>query len=256
VRRYSPSRSSLTRLNGELNEACSFSFATVGDLSAQPRSHTAELLLIPLPCAPGFGLQPCTRLRLTRRTDAYLAGPYSDQVPVWTPDYHVYLLLHRHPARIVIAPGWVLDTVPQLARSVEIYDNPHTSENPTYLNLRHNVCVGGRVWTMSSEREFNERLGARVRGARLGKSMSQDQLATLIGVPRTSLISIEQGKQRITAYQLVLLADSLSVNLDELVDSARADATSKVALPKSAPDSVRHFVARVQSAAKAQRRTT
>jgi transcriptional regulator with XRE-family HTH domain len=115
--------------------------------------------------------------------------------------------------------------------------------------------VGCYDWSVPAlEREFNERLGARIRDARRGRRMTQDELAAIIGVPRTSLVAVEHARQRLTAYQLVVAADALGVPIAELVDPAPAP-SGNAGLPTSAPESVRRFVATVQSAARAKRRS-
>lgn len=84
--------------------------------------------------------------------------------------------------------------------------------------------------------------------------MSQEKLAGLVEIPRTSLIAIERGRQRLTVYSLVRLADVFGVRVEELVrDTDRPARAEDPALPDSAPESVREFVANVTDAAQRAR---
>jgi Zn-dependent peptidase ImmA (M78 family)/DNA-binding XRE family transcriptional regulator len=60
-------------------------------------------------------------------------------------------------------------------------------------------------------------LGARLREARKATGMKQQDVATRLGMARTTLVAIEKGERRVTAEELVQLAAAYQRNLNELV---------------------------------------
>ena len=60
-------------------------------------------------------------------------------------------------------------------------------------------------------------VGARIRLLRKEKNMTQRQLATKIGVDRTSLSSYEQSKRMPDIFTLCKMADVFEISLDDLV---------------------------------------
>ena len=61
-----------------------------------------------------------------------------------------------------------------------------------------------------------ELLGRTVKEIRLEQRMTQQQLADLAGLHRTFIISIEKGRQNLSAMTLIRLADALGVLPPEL----------------------------------------
>lgn len=59
--------------------------------------------------------------------------------------------------------------------------------------------------------------GERVRLLRSGQSATQDELARLLGVTRTQISDIENGKSTTSLERLVLLADYFGVSTDHLL---------------------------------------
>ena len=59
--------------------------------------------------------------------------------------------------------------------------------------------------------------GERVRLLRSGRSAAQDELAKLLGVTRTQISDIENGKTTTSLERLVLLSDSFGVSTDYLL---------------------------------------
>jgi transcriptional regulator with XRE-family HTH domain len=59
--------------------------------------------------------------------------------------------------------------------------------------------------------------GRRLRELREKKGVAQEELATLSGLTRSSIANIESGKQRVLLHQLLRFAQTLRVNLAELV---------------------------------------
>lgn len=72
---------------------------------------------------------------------------------------------------------------------------------------------------MISERQTNllyELVGRSVRKRRKGR-FSQEELADLIGVTRTSITNLEFGRQRIPLHQLMSIADALGCQINDLL---------------------------------------
>ena len=65
-----------------------------------------------------------------------------------------------------------------------------------------------------------QRVGMRVKAAREAAGMTQEQLAQLIGLTRTSVTNIEFGRQELTVTRLAIVAEMLKLDLADLV---RAD---------------------------------
>lgn len=63
---------------------------------------------------------------------------------------------------------------------------------------------------MENER-FHGELGLRLREARKKAGLSQAELARRAGIGRAALVAIESGSQRMTVYQLVVLAAAVGM---------------------------------------------
>lgn len=64
--------------------------------------------------------------------------------------------------------------------------------------------------------EFYEALGARIR-LRRDKRLTQQELAHLVGLSRTSITNVERGRQRLMADQLLAVARALETTVDDLL---------------------------------------
>lgn len=74
-------------------------------------------------------------------------------------------------------------------------------------------------------------IGRNIRQARDAEDMTQEHLATRIGLTRTSIVNIEQGHQRVPIHTLVVIADALNVSPALLVPLLfRADDALLIAL--------------------------
>lgn len=62
-----------------------------------------------------------------------------------------------------------------------------------------------------------------LRGLRIGRSWSQDQLAQASGVPRPTLSYLESGEANPTIQVLLRLAQSLQVSLQDLIGTPRSE---------------------------------
>lgn len=67
------------------------------------------------------------------------------------------------------------------------------------------------------ETKFYLELGKHIRKARQDLHLTQQQLADLLELNRTSITNIEKGKQKILAYMLVEFASKLKVTVDDLL---------------------------------------
>lgn len=70
---------------------------------------------------------------------------------------------------------------------------------------------------MDYQDEFYAELGSRIRKARLTLNLTQEQLADLLSLNRTSITNIEKGKQKMLIHTLVDLAGKLKVSVDDLL---------------------------------------
>ena len=69
---------------------------------------------------------------------------------------------------------------------------------------------------MKDHHTFYEQVGAMIRSRR-GKNLSQEALASAVGLTRTSISNIEKGRQRLLLHTLVDIADALKVDAAHLL---------------------------------------
>jgi transcriptional regulator with XRE-family HTH domain len=79
----------------------------------------------------------------------------------------------------------------------------------------------------NDERDFFIRLGARVAEQRKAANITQIQMAEKLGVSQQTINSYEVGRRRIPVSTLPLLAQILSVTIDELLGEAATDQKNK-----------------------------
>ena len=66
---------------------------------------------------------------------------------------------------------------------------------------------------------FNIKIGENLRRLRNITRLTQDELASSIGVSRATIANIETGRQAMSAYQLVRIANVLNLpSVDDLLD--------------------------------------
>ncbi len=65
----------------------------------------------------------------------------------------------------------------------------------------------------------NSELGRRLSFYRSQKGLSQEELATFVGISRSSLAQIELGNRNVTAVELLKLAEQLNFSLDEIMSA-------------------------------------
>jgi len=65
---------------------------------------------------------------------------------------------------------------------------------------------------------FLQWFGSRVRGLRLQKGLSQEELAQLAGIDRTYIGGVERGERNLSLLNVKKLADALDINAKDLFD--------------------------------------
>jgi transcriptional regulator with XRE-family HTH domain len=109
--------------------------------------------------------------------------------------------------------------------------------------------------TAEDDLEFYGRLGDRLREQRRAKGVTQEALANLLGLNRTTVVNLEKGRQRLAVHQLVLIADHLGCEPGDLLPRLAADDHELSAkLRKKAQDGrALSFVSEVAAAARTAR---
>lgn len=85
------------------------------------------------------------------------------------------------------------------------------------------ILLEDGYWTDMGE-EIPSRLGRNVRQLREARGLTQDQIAQLSGVPRSTWASLESGAANPTLSVLSRVAHVLQVSLEELVSSPHGEA--------------------------------
>jgi transcriptional regulator with XRE-family HTH domain len=75
---------------------------------------------------------------------------------------------------------------------------------------------------MRNQAEYYRQLGRRIQRARLRQGLTQEELAKLIGLSRTSMVNVERGRQKVLAHTLIKLGRVLKVSLEELAQEPSA----------------------------------
>ena len=74
-------------------------------------------------------------------------------------------------------------------------------------------------------------IGKRIQKYRILSGLTQESLATQMGLTRTSVVHIENGNQRLTIDKLYKISEILNVNIDKLLpkieDKGPLDSVSK-----------------------------
>jgi len=64
---------------------------------------------------------------------------------------------------------------------------------------------------------FYKELGERVKIERIKKKVSQEKLAELMGLTRTSIVNFERGRHRPSVYQIIQLGNFLTIDFAQLI---------------------------------------
>ena len=83
------------------------------------------------------------------------------------------------------------------------------------------------MFTTATISNARRRLGVRVRSSREERGLTQQSLADVIGIDRTYLSGIENGRRNVSFENLVRLARGLGIPLSELVDGVDVECDGK-----------------------------
>ena len=82
---------------------------------------------------------------------------------------------------------------------------------------------------MTDEGNFYKNLGQLIRDFRKKEKISQETLATHLGLSRISVVNIEKGKQKVQIYTLYLISKYLKISMNNLMPELSVDIiTNKV----------------------------
>lgn len=70
---------------------------------------------------------------------------------------------------------------------------------------------------------FDRMVGERIREARKAQGMSQEKLASRLGILRVSLSNLETGRQECSLYRALQIAEVLRISLFTLIPSSSDD---------------------------------
>jgi transcriptional regulator with XRE-family HTH domain len=104
------------------------------------------------------------------------------------------------------------------------------------------------------EERFNRELGARIRTEREAARLTQEALATAVGLSRGSIANIERGDQAPPTYRLMLIAQALRLSVMALLPGADDHESQVDRLRSQLPARFAEAVTAVRSTARGQRR--
>ena len=81
---------------------------------------------------------------------------------------------------------------------------------------------------MTDQQAFYSEVGRRIRQTREERGLTQEALAELVSLTRTSITNIEKGRQKILAHTLVDLATALRVAPATLLPESNTTADSEL----------------------------
>lgn len=83
-------------------------------------------------------------------------------------------------------------------------------------------------------------IGERIRDERQKKRLTQDELASRVGLKRASITNVERGRQQILVHTLLQIADSLETSPARFL--VAFDDNAPVELPDNISASVRNWI--------------
>lgn len=83
-------------------------------------------------------------------------------------------------------------------------------------------------------------LGERIRNERLKQNITQDELASRVGLTRTSITNVEKGRQRLLVHTLLQIADSLGTDAGHLLITFESE--TPIVFRKEIPMPVRKWI--------------
>ncbi len=106
---------------------------------------------------------------------------------------------------------------------------------------------------LEDHQAFYEEVGRRIRDARKRRTpaLTQDELARLVGLTRTSITNVEHGRQKCLLHTLADIAAALQVEAASLIpSSAKPPADLDDALRNRSPEEKEWIIATVNAAKK------
>lgn len=94
---------------------------------------------------------------------------------------------------------------------------------------------------------FYEALGENVSRVRQATNLTQQLLATKVGLTRTSITNIEKGRQPIQAHVLVALARVLKISVTELLPNVQENDADNPVLPGNLDEDKRAWITKILS---------
>lgn len=104
------------------------------------------------------------------------------------------------------------------------------------------------------EERFNRELGARIRAAREEARLTQEALASAVGLSRGSIANIERGDQAPPTYRLTMIAQALKLDLMALLPGVDDHESQVDRLRSQLPARYAQAVSTVRSTARGKRR--
>lgn len=95
-------------------------------------------------------------------------------------------------------------------------------------------------------------IGERIRDERQKKRLTQDELASRIGLKRASITNVERGRQQLLVHTLLQIAESLGTSPDRFLGSSGGD--EPPALPSNLSPSMRNWILHLASPSSAPSR--
>jgi len=75
---------------------------------------------------------------------------------------------------------------------------------------------------MTEQQAFYREMGQRIREAREKSHLTQEALASMVSLTRTSITNIEKGRQQLLVHTLVEIAKALKVSLESLLPETQS----------------------------------
>jgi transcriptional regulator with XRE-family HTH domain len=101
--------------------------------------------------------------------------------------------------------------------------------------------------------DFYKTVGERIQSARLAAGISQAQIATTLGLTRSSVANLEAARQHISLFHFVLVSQALNTAMDDLLPHKPASSLPEIMeneladSPKTTRAFVRGAVARLHA---------
>lgn len=106
---------------------------------------------------------------------------------------------------------------------------------------------------MKDRAAFYRQVGERIRDVRKARGLSQEGLASALGLKRPSMSNIEKGRQNLLLHTFCEISEILDEEAKSLLPSARKPSRSRTPDLRALPENVRAFVeAGIQTANKKQ----